>query len=333
MNAEEVWRSLEQEPTPRGGVVRRRVIPDAPGDFFLAVRKPQNEALLLVQLDNTSVQHSADQLPQGRGIESRMTETGEGVLLELRLVDRAARDIFASLVADILRVAEAATRETEIPAAVFGRLARWQRFLRRVGPEGLSREERRGLYGELWFMKNHVIPDLGGGAAVRAWAGPAGAPQDFQIGRGAVEVKATAMRQQQRLRIVSELQLDDSAVDWLVLFHLSIDVRDGGSQTLPALISEVRGELADDPTAAVLLDERLFDLGYLDSEEHLYSAESYAVRETNAFRVGPGFPRLVEADLPPGVGDLHYSVGVSDCGPYRIPVSEFTDLLRETVDP
>ena len=330
MTIEDVWQALEREATPHGGVVRRRVLPDARGDFFLAVHKPQNEPLLLVQL-NAVAADPPDQLPQGRGIESRMTDTASGSQLELRLSDPAARDIFATLVADILRVAETAATEQEIPPAIFGRLAKWQRFLRRVGPDGLPREERRGLYGELWFMKTHLIPDIGAGASVRSWAGPTGAPQDFQLGTGAVEVKATGMRQQQRLRIVSELQLDDSAVDWLVLFHVSVDVRDGSESTLPSLVASVRDDLTGDPTASLLFDERLLDVGYLDSDDHLYSHESYSIRETNAFRVGPGFPRLVEASLPHGVGDLHYSITVSECDPFRIPIPELVDLLRETV--
>ncbi len=43
-----------------------------------------------------------------------------------------------------------------------------------------------------------------------AWRGPEPAHQDFQFTSGAVEVKATAAKQPQSVRITSERQLDDN---------------------------------------------------------------------------------------------------------------------------
>ncbi len=47
----------------------------------------------------------------------------------------------------------------------------------------------RGLFGELWFLRTVAIPSVGSLAAVHAWKGPLGSPQDFQLLDGLVEIK------------------------------------------------------------------------------------------------------------------------------------------------
>ena len=39
------------------------------------------------------------------------------------------------------------------------------------------------------------------------------------------------------------------------------------------------------------------------------------------FRVSPKFPRLAEADMPPGVGDANYALSVAACEPFRVELS------------
>jgi S-adenosylmethionine hydrolase len=42
------------------------------------------------------------------------------------------------------------------------------------------------------------------------------------------------------------------------------------------------------------------------------------VRERNFFQVEEEFPRITEADLPPGVGDVRYSVAVAEAKHFLI---------------
>src|SRR5262249_3347275 len=129
------------------------------------------------------------------------------------------------------------------------RLDHWKRFTERHPPEGLDREQQLGLYGELWFLRCRLIPHLGPMKAVEAWAGPLAANQDCQIRGSAVESKTTAMKMHQKLHIASERQLDATGVSTLVLFHLSLDERQGSGETLATIVADVRSILADDPAA------------------------------------------------------------------------------------
>jgi hypothetical protein len=159
--------------------------------------------------------------------------------------------------------------------------------------------------------------------------GPALAPQDFAFGAAAVEVKTTTGAQPQLLRITSERQLDTTALDHLALFHLSLDAREGTGQTLPDLVGEIRTILLD-PAAADVFEDRLFGAGYLDAQAAQYRT-GYTLREAGIFIVGEGFPRLVEADCPPGVGDVIYSIAVSALTPFAVDASVLLPIILEAV--
>jgi hypothetical protein len=46
--------------------------------------------------------------------------------------------------------------------------------------------------------------------------------------------------------------------------------------------------------------------------------------EMKFFEVVESFPRLLQKDLPDGIGDLNYSVILAACAPYEIT----TDILK-----
>lgn len=140
-------------------------------------------------------------------------------------------------------------------------------------------------------------------------------------------MKGTAAKQHQVLRVVSERQLDDTGVEKLFLFHLSLDTHLDAGQTLPVLIDEIREALRG-TGAAPIFEERLFEAGYLDAHRHVYENPGYTMRESNFFLVANGFPRIVEADLRRGVGDVHYSVAVAECKHFLVDALDVADQVR-----
>lgn len=197
----------------------------------------------------------------------------------------------------------------------------------RFGPDGLNPSEQRGLYGELRFLHDYLIPVLGPGSAVASWIGPRRKPQDFHIAGMAVEVKTSIGGQHQTIQISGEQQLDDTGLKALYLYHLSLrEVRDGGS-TLPGLIDTVRENLQGDLEALVAFNELLFTAGYLDKHRELYCEVGYADRSIQTFRVTDGFPRIIERDLTSGVGDVRYSVTLAACAPFQVEDGTFRTTL------
>jgi hypothetical protein len=171
-------------------------------------------------------------------------------------------ELFGRLCQDLIDATRASSQENGASAMLL-RLGRWRRLLEPTG-SGLSDLELRGLFGELWFLRAVAIPVLGKADAVDAWNGPLGAPQDFQLGSGLVEVK-TILPGNHKITISSADQLDNGATPLqlaVITLHPSREI------PLPELISNIRGDLEDAPHAAAELDLRLAEAGYIDRPEY-----------------------------------------------------------------
>jgi hypothetical protein len=203
-------------------------------------------------------------------------------------------------------------------------------FLEKHDPEGLSEEVQHGLYGELWFLQQVVIPSFGL-SSLRYWLGPEGANQDFSFEGCAVEVKTTVSQNPQKLSISNENQLDETRLNILFLMHLSLDVRTKG-ETLPEIVESIRAILGKDSSSRVLFEKRLFKIGYLDIHAPKYSETSYKHRTSSYFKIEQDFPRIVPADLKQGVVQVRYSIEISACRSYAITELEVIESINTALN-
>jgi hypothetical protein len=71
-----------------------------------------------------------------------------------------------------------------------------------------------------------------------------------------------------------------------------------------------------------MFQDKIFGCGlgypYIDS----YTSH-YIVKEHILFNVKEGFPRILSAGLPNGLGDLSYSIEIGACTYYKIDKQEF----------
>src|SRR5215213_7424058 len=174
---------MEASKGPLGpGLLQRRIHADSRFDLFLGVEKPANHRTLLLSVSR-SVVEEVDELPTLKSIATLLHQHGadDRVTLELKLTDRAYLEIFSVLAADLIGTVISSDTEEAAVKAFVGRLGRWQQLMARSGPEGLGEVAQRGLYAELWFLQNLLIPAIGNLPAVTAWTGPDYAHQDFQL--------------------------------------------------------------------------------------------------------------------------------------------------------
>jgi len=319
---ETIWSELEHDKSKSEGYLRLRVRPSSRCELFLAVNKPENNRALLLEVPANIIPAKIE-YPQSNGFSVKPVPITHGrtgdVRLILSITDNRYLDIFSVLVGDVIdHVASQTDRQSGIKEFI-ARLIRWQDFLRRHTPEGLGEQAQQGLYGELWFLRHFMLLNMDHLGAISSWVGPLRANQDFQLDRCAVEVKTTSAGSHQVLQITNIRQLDNTGIEVLLLFHVSLDVRLGGPQSLAELIHEIRTLLENqDMKALSLFNERLIDTGYLDVHESRYEKTKYAIRNHNFFMTNQGFPRILESELQTGIGDVHYSVALSSCMPFKI---------------
>ena len=162
MNPAEVWRHLEEDTrvTDAPGRVQRRILPSGKRNFLLGLETPSRHRMLILRIGADSVQGLPD-VPDSTGlkvrVESRETDGDEAEVV-LALTEPQHRDIFDLLVRDLVGEAERPDDEREGLLRFLARLADWQQLLRRLGPSGLNREAQQGLWGELWALREVVLP-------------------------------------------------------------------------------------------------------------------------------------------------------------------------------
>ncbi len=153
---------------------------------------------------------------------------------------------------------------------------------------------------------------------LKSWLGPEKALQDFQYSNWAVEVKTTHGNNHQKIHIASERQLDDSIIEKIFLYHLSLEIRVGNGESLNSIVDEVSEFLNDNIMASNLFKLKLLESGFYETHRALYEERGYTIRQENLYRVSGNFPRITENQIPIGVGDVRYSIVLSESEEWRI---------------
>lgn len=331
MKVDEIWRVLIQEVGEiSSGYLTRRILPEVNYDVYLAIERPQDVCSLILSFHSNYLRDRIP-LPAARSFEVRRVvfpnNPPDYLTIQLVLTDPQYKDIFVTLVQDIVDHISSIVSEREAFEAFIVRLRRWQTFLEKHGNEGLSDIAQRGLFGELWCLKYLLLPRVGLQQGVYSWTGPEGAPQDFQLEGCNIEVKTTITKQPQKLEIASERQLDDTGIANLILLHISLSISREQGIKLPALVDEIRTALSSAPLVKAEFDTLLFEVGYLDVHAALYMTKGYVVRECDYYKVENGFPRITEAELLNGVGDVRYSINISACQNFLIKEETVISLI------
>lgn len=279
-------------------------------DLMAGRRFPGNEESLLAHFPSVKVP-VAEKLPEGRGFTvERVDPHGEGKnWLALTRRESGSVELFAAMVCDVAGVmdSEAASGEERLLRLFLGRVRAWQEFMRK-GALALGPEAEIGLVGELSFLGAIVEAGVPAPLAVEAWVGPLDGIQDFEIGTGAVEVKATVSASGFPAWIGSLEQLDDSVRQPLFVAGMRLSQTESG-QNLPEFVEAVRQALNGDPEAERLFAERLLAAGYFDAHADRYPRR-FILAGTRVIEVVEGFPRIIPGMVPGGVKRAIYEINL-----------------------
>lgn len=257
--------------------------------------------------------------PDTEGLEVRIDfgfgEHQIGVVLKLKSDDFL--DVFTSLTNDLLSTLSELSEDKQFIDTFFGRLGIWKMFLDKSGAKGLGPDRRRGLFGELYLLKELILKSKGSDG-IKYWSGPSGAMHDFEVGTFAIECKTMAGNKSQKVTISNERQLEDEGYEDLYLSCVAITVRKNSTPSLVSIIKEIEQILDRDPLNLVNFRNNLLRCGYNVIHEDIYRREGYHVDDILTYKVKDGFPRLLAEDLMDGLGGLKYTVDLSACVDFKI---------------
>ncbi|MEV4277697.1 PD-(D/E)XK motif protein [Actinoplanes xinjiangensis] len=328
---EEHWLDLENE-TYSSGLVTRRLYPDSHLDIHIAVEQTSGRRMLLLGVPQATAERAVRRhgaLPVTRGLAMQFAPATVGYRnLQVVLTSDAGREVFNPLIADIAATAVAHDDPDTLVGAAIGRFEHWRRLLESVRENGLPPERRRGLYGELFLLRELVLPTLSATAAISCWTGPTGADQDFQLEHMALEVKTGRMKSPPTLDIASERQLDATGLDHLVLTHLWVEERRGGSgESLNRIVDDIRAHI-EKAAIRYHFDDLLANAAFLDEQREQYDEPRYGVRGRTFWLVKGDFPRVIRTDLRDGVRDCRYQISVGKLDRYRVTEEEVVSIVK-----
>jgi hypothetical protein len=279
-------------------------------DVRSALHFPGGEEALLVGFSGQSTP-PVNLLPQGVGFAVERVDQEDDVKAWLALTRNihASLELFETMVEDIVSaLADARTTdETRLMNVFLGRIRAWQEFMRK-GNQGLGQEAEVGLVGELVVLAEILSVGVPPQVALAGWVGPLDGPQDFHLGAGALEVKATVSLSGFLARFGSLQQLDDSHRSPIHVAAVRLRVAESG-RNLSAYVDATRRVVEGHPEAQGLLEERLIAAGYRDVHKVRYSRR-FLLAESWTIEVGAEFPRLIAGTVPPGVVWATYEVNL-----------------------
>jgi hypothetical protein len=296
----------------------RRADSAHPFDFFRG-RDFQGRNLFIFR---SSVSDPGETLPNPEGISVVHEPADLGIWqLKLTLSDNNQADIFGALCANLMEATRAlgSTDQAGALAVILSRLRRWQSMLKAGRPALLPQAVQIGIFGELVFLRDVLIPIFGVTASVRGWRGPYGDEQDFAAGGKLIEIKTLRDTSDRRVKISSAEQLDTSSGEiWLCVQSVSeVDEgMDGDGESLFSLAAEVT-DAADleSPALGDTIRSTFHEIGYEPRVE--YATPLRQIRQRQYFEVSDEFPRIVPSSLPVGIRDVTYVLDVASLGAFE----------------
>lgn len=332
-----LWEDLEVESRNISGhgTLKRRISTNSICPMFLGIRQPGSRRTFIIHVQR-DLAPLPEALTDSKGFDFQVFIAGDETnpdYLSIILCASSSdyNDIFATICDDLFSKIRDLGKPREVVTTFLKIVHLWQRFFEKHAVKGLSIEAQKGLFGELYFLKNYVIPNCTKESGLRYWMGPENRQHDFQFGRTSVEVKTTSAKHHQILRIASEQQLDEDLVERLYIFYLSVSLIENGKTTLVALVDDIKKTLSEEASAKQLFDNKLLESGYSDAHRALYEHTGYEIRKEGFLEVRDVFPRIKEADIRKGVGDVRYSISLDSCSDYEVTAETFKTELERTL--
>ncbi len=317
---DQIWNDLANDKSFARGLLLRRYSGAVLPDVFVAIQHP--EKLLCISIsfsDVIEVNISLFSNLQEIQVDLFPSPTQKGKnSLVFKLLNFQHKDIFKVLCEDLIESIASEANEKKMVKEVLNRFEKWKSLFNKIGLQGLTPEAQRGLFGELHFLRKYLQENFELLKVVNTWIGPEKQVRDFQSGTWAVEVKTTHGNNHQKVHISSERQLDTTNINDLFLYHISLEQMQNSGESLNDIVESILKILESDTSAFNKFKSKIYEVGYFELQRSLYEEKGYFIRQDVFYKVECDFPRIQEHEVRAGVGDVKYSIILSQCSHYII---------------
>ncbi len=276
-----------------------------PLEWYVAYETPTNKALIIL------AHQAIDSLESSKSISTVCRKREDGMFyISFLLTENSQEDVFISMCGNLIDFSADALSEKDALKKVAFRYRQWRRLMEYCNIAILSDEKRRGLIGELLYLKQIIENQKPVVDALNGWVGPDGADQDFVYDGVWREIKTTGLSSDQ-ISIHSLEQLGNHS-DHGALFIYRVDScapETEGAFTLRKLVNEIVVMLDGDLSNIESFTEKLNEVGYIDMP--VYDTFFYKYYKNDRYDVDETFPRITRNDLRSEIVKCDYILSIS----------------------
>lgn len=326
----QIWDELANDKSVAKGLLLRRYSGAVLPDVYVAIQHPEKLFCICISISD-SIEVSISSFSNLQEIQVDLypspTQTGKNALV-FKLLNFQHKDIFIVLCDDLIASVSTETNEKKLVKEILNRFEKWKSLFNKIGLQGLTPEEQRGLFGELYFLRKYFQVNYNFLDVINTWLGTEKQVRDFQSGTWAVEVKTTHGNNHQKVHISSERQLDTTNLDDLFLYHISLEQMQNSGETLNDIVDSLYAILETDAIALNKLKSKIYEAGYFELQRSLYDGKGYFIRQNVFYKVENDFPRIQENEIRVGVGDVKYSIILSQCLSFVHDETDVFNILK-----
>lgn len=301
------WRSINFFD---GGYLRLEVAHQL--EWYIGFHSIEQMTIMLV-LNN---QIYAPQSSKSIIVSARQREIDGRWTLIFELMKNEQEEVFINLCCDLISYSSKATNEKDALSLVISRYKQWNRLLEYQNKGLLDEASRKGLLGELIFLKSKILEGVSPFSVVQSWVGSEGADQDFSFADRWYEVKTIGVSAD-TVNISSIQQLDRTDRGFLIIIRVDKCAPERqGAFTLVQKIEEVRQLLNNDYDSIELFENKLVKRGYIDIPE--YSEQYYYYSDFKSYIVNENFPKLISRNVPLQVIACQYTLSINGIASWEV---------------
>lgn len=212
------------------------------------------------------------------------------------LLQPDAKKAFCAFCMNLTEAVEGFVDEYSALLALKRRYTIWKMMFKNDSGSALSPEKMQGLYGELYFLKNCLLPNCTPSVAIHAWGGGDGNSKDFAIQNTWYEIKTVGANSTE-VKISSLTQLESESDGHLVIIKVEKMSRqfEKCDSNVENLISSIISSIDDEEVEEAFLT-KLSNYG-LNSSCDCFS-DKFDVKSVRRYKVDRLFPRLTSVNVP-----------------------------------
>lgn len=201
---------------------------------------------------------------------------------------------------------------------------KWSAFFENKKTDGLTRDQVKGLIGELFYLKNLLLnSELNVDGLLISWRGPYDEGHDFVFEFIDYEVK-TIESSKNSVRISSEFQLESEKGKELELVVIFVNPDNENGLSLKSLINDIKiivlDKLGDNSIFINALAQKGLSIGDLDQYEiYRYTP----IQEISYDSTRENFPKLIHSLIPEEINKLNYKIRLNLLEDFQINKKEF----------